>query len=359
MLEIDKYKVSVHLSIREAVKQMDEGGIGFCTCVDDEDKVIGVISDGNFRRAVLNGVSLNENVDKIINRNFKYLLKNYTKKEVKDIFTDTVAQHIPVLDDGKLIDIITERSFFGIERNKNKRVLNNQVVIMAGRKGTRLDPFTRILPKPLIPLGNDPVIKVIMDEFGKFGMNDFYISLNDKGRMVKAYFYDHDLGYRIEYIEEDKPLGTAGALKYLDGKMDGPFFVSNCDIIIQADYVSIFDFHKKGGYDLTLVGSMQQYTIPYGVCDIDNGGVLKHIREKPEYDFLVNTGLYIIEHSVLGLIPEDTHFDMTDLISKVQAKGKKIGVFPISEKSWIDIGQWKEYNETIKNYYSKHTKAFK
>ena len=304
MLEIDKYKVSIHLSIRDTVNQMDKGGIGFCVCVDDEDKVIGVISDGNFRRAVLNGVPLNENVDKIINRNFKYLLKNYTKKDVKDIFTDTVAQHIPILDDGKLIDIITERSFFGIEKGGNKRVLNNQVVIMAGGKGLP-GPLKRILPKPLIPLGNDPVIKVIMDKFRKFGMNDFYVSLNDKGRMIKAYFHDHDQGYRIEYIEEDKPLGTAGALKYLDGKMDGPFFVSNCDIIVQADYVSIFDFHKKGNYDLTLVGSMQQYTIPYGVCDIDNGGVLKGIREKPEYDFLVNTGLYLLEPAILQYIPEN------------------------------------------------------
>jgi dTDP-glucose pyrophosphorylase len=347
MLEINKYKVTIHLSIRNAVKQIDEGGIGFCVCVDDEDKVIGVISDGDFRRAVLNGVPLNENVDKIINRNFKYLLKNYTKKDVKDIFTDTVAQHIPVLDDGKLIDIITERSFFGIERKKNKRVLNNHVVIMAGGKGNRLDPFTRILPKPLIPIGNDPVIKVIMDKFRKFGMNDFYISLNEKGRMVKAYFHDHDLGYRIEYIEEDKPLGTAGALKCLDGKMDGPFFVSNCDIIIHADYVSIFDFHKKGGYDLTLVGSMQQYTIPYGICDIDRGGVLKGIREKPEYDFLVNTGLYLLKQAILQYIPENEYFDMTDLIKKIQDNGLKVGVFPVSEKAWINVGQWRDYKKMM------------
>lgn len=219
---------------------------------------------------------------------------------------------------------------------------------MAGGKGARLDPFTRILPKPLIPFGNDPVIKVIMDEFGKFGMNDFYISLNDKGRMVKAYFHDHDMDYRIEYIEEDKPLGTAGALKCLDGKMDGTFFVSNCDIIIQADYVSIFDFHKKGSYDLTLVGSMQQYTIPYGICDIDNGGVLKGIREKPEYDFLVNTGLYLLEPAIPQYIPENEYFDMTDLIKKIQDNGLKVGVFPISEKSWIDVGQWAEYKNTIK-----------
>ncbi len=348
MLEIDKYKIPINLSIRNTVKQMDKGGIGFCVCVDDEDKVIGVISDGNFRRAVLNGVPLNENVDKIINRNFKYLLKNYTKKDVKDIFTNTVAQHIPVLDDGKLIDIITERSFFGIESGKNKRVLNNQVVIMAGGKGNRLDPFTRILPKPLIPIGNDPVIKVIMDEFRKFGMSNFYISLNEKSRMVKAYFQDYDLDYHIEYIEEDKPLGTAGSLKFLEGKMKESFFVTNCDVIIKNDYANILKFHHERQYALTLVGSMQQYTIPYGICDIDNGGVLKGIREKPEYDFLVNTGLYLLEPAILQYIPENKYFDMTDLINKIQDNGLKVGVFPISEKSWIDVGQWAEYKNTIK-----------
>ena len=179
--------------------------------------------------------------------------------------------------------------------------------------------------------------------------DDFFISLNDKGRMIKAYFHDYDLGYRINYLEEDKPLGTAGALKYLEGRLDVSFFVSNCDIIIHTDYGSVYEFHKKGSYELTLVGSMQQYTIPYGVCEIDNGGVLKAIQEKPQYDFLVNTGLYLLEPTILQYIPENEYFDMTDLIRAVQYNGLKVGVFPVSEKSWIDIGQWNEYNSVVKN----------
>jgi NDP-sugar pyrophosphorylase family protein len=187
-----------------------------------------------------------------------------------------------------------------------------------------------------------------MDEFYKFGMSNFYISLSDKEKMVMAYFHDHELGYQIKYVHEEKPLGTAGALKYLESEMTDSFFVSNCDIIIRADYGAFYDFHKDGGYALTMVGSMRQYVIPYGVCEIDNGGVLKSIREKPHYDFIVNTGLYLLEPEVLQYIPENTYFDMTDLIRKVKDSGLKVGIFPVSEKSWVDVGQWAEYKNTIK-----------
>lgn len=347
MKDLDKYKVPVHFSIREAIKKMDEGREAFCVCVDAQDRAIGVITDGDFRYAIHNVIQLDDNVTKIINRNFHFVQKGYSPREVENIFNNTIVRRIPVLDKRKLLDVITLEEFDAKSKSKRKRILDAPVVIMAGGKGARLDPFTRILPKPLIPLGNDPVIKVIMDEFSKFGMNNFYISLRDKGRMVRAYFHDYELGYDIKYLQEDKPLGTAGALKYLERKINDSFFVSNCDIIIHTDYASFYDFHKQGAYCLTMVGSMQQYLIPYGVCEIDNGGVLKAIREKPQYDFLVNTGLYLLEPTVLQYIPEDTHFDMTDLIRKVQQVGLKVGVFPVSEKSWIDVGQMSGYKDIV------------
>ena len=350
MKDLNKHIVLNDNSIRQAIRTMDAGGIGFCVCIDNSEKVIGVLTDGDFRRAVLSEVSLDELVKNIINKNFRSVQKEHDRNEIREIFTDSVVQHIPVLDGSKLIDIYTEEAFFGIDNRSSRTVLNNAVVIMAGGKGTRMDPFTRILPKPLIPVGNDPIIKVIMDEFRKFGMDDFHISINDKGQMIKAYFHDHDLPYRIEYIEEDKPFGTAGSLLQMQGKFTEPFFVSNCDIIIHTDYLSVLDFHIKGEYDLTLIASMRHYVIPYGVCDVDNSGDLKCLKEKPEYDFLVNTGVYILEPKILELIPGDTYFDMTDLINKSQAKGMKVGVFPVSEKSWSDIGQWEEYSNTMKNF---------
>ena len=257
MADINSNKVSIFLSIKEAVKRMDKVGIGFCVCVDNEDKVVGVLSDGDFRRAVLSGCSLEQCVKKIINKDFCHLPKQHTKDDIKKIFNSSVAKHIPVIHEGKLFDIITEENFFGIERQTEKIKINNPVIIMAGGKGKRMDPFTRILPKPLIPLGDEPIIKIIMDEFNKFGIVNFYISLNEKAKMIKAYFHDHSSPYTIQFIDEEEPLGTAGALKYLKGKLDAPFFVSNCDIVLHTNYKSILDFHTKGSYALTLVASMR------------------------------------------------------------------------------------------------------
>ena len=350
MKELDKYKITLDFSIRKALKQLDDVGISFIVCVDEKDVLVGVITDGDFRRAVYAGINLDDNVENLINREFIFVDKNFEAWEVRKIFDDTIVERIPVLENGKLVNIILEEEFVSSGKNKLKKILSNTVVIMAGGKGTRLDPFTRILPKPLIPLGNDPVIKVIMDEFGKFGIKEFFITVNDKGRMIKAYFHDYDLGYQINYIDESKPLGTAGALKYLEGQFEKSFFVSNCDIIVHANYSSIYEFHTDQNYDLTIVGSMKNYTIPYGVCKTDSAGMLIEMREKPEYDFLVNTGFYLMKPSILKFIPEDTYFDMTDLIREVKLNGFKIGVYPVSEKSWIDVGQWSEFNSVIKDF---------
>ena len=347
MQNINQYKVSIDSSIRKVVKQMDIGGIGFCVCVDTDESVVGIISDGDFRRAILNGVKLEEPAEKIINQNFRFVNVGYDNSEIQKIFSTSVAQHIPVLDGGKLKDIITEEDYFGIIKKSVKGSLDNLVIIMAGGMGTRLDPFTRILPKPLIPIGQEPIIKVIMDEFGLFGMRDFYVTINDKAKMIRAYFHDHDLDYNIKFIQEEKPLGTAGALKLLKGYVKESFFVSNCDIIIRSNYSDILDFHLERKNAITLVGSMQHHTVPYGVCEIENGGDLVSIIEKPEFDYLTNTGLYIIDPGVLDLIPDNIYFNMTDLIEKVKQEGLPVGVYPISAKSWMDIGQWAEYKKTI------------
>ena len=349
MKDISEYQISKNSSIRYAIKKLDKGGIGFITVIDDNNKVIGILTDGDFRRAVLDRIELTTPVEKIANNNFIFLRKHYNKKEAEDLLRNPKVKHIPILDNKELVDIITEDTFFNIKREKisKKEKLNLPVIIMAGGKGTRLDPFTRILPKPLIPFGDKPIIEIIMDEYAKFGMKNFYISINHKGKMIKAYFEDHESDYSFQYIYEDKPLGTAGALKYLEGKICSSFFVSNCDIIIKDDYTKIYDFHKKGNYSLTLVGSMQHHTIPYGVCEIENGGTLKKINEKPEYDFLVNTGMYLLNPEVLKYIPENEFFHITHLIDNLKNEGFEVGVYPVSEKSWVDVGQWGEYGKSL------------
>ena len=350
MKDINAYKVLNTYSVRESIKKMDAGGIGFVACVDNNDNVIGIVSDGDFRRATLDNISLESPVEAIINKNFIHVSSNYVAQDIENIFEKDVIRQIPVIDDGKLVDIITEESFYikkGEFENKRNQI-DLPVVIMAGGKGSRLDPFTRILPKPLIPVGEKPIIEVIMDEYANYGMRKFYSSVNHKKQFIKAFLADYNMDYEIKYITEDKPLGTAGALKYLEGKIDSPFFVSNCDVIIRTDYPAIYKYHAEKKYDMTLVGSVQHHTIPYGVCEIENGGLLKNIVERPSNDYLINTGMYLLNPDVLTLIPKDQHFDITDLINNLQSAGRSVGLFPISSNSWFDIGQWEEYKKSIK-----------
>ena len=146
-------------------------------------------------------------------------------------------------------------------------------------------------------------------------------------------------------MEEHEPLGTAGSLRFLGGKFKHPFFVTNCDIIIKADYSSLYEFHQKGNYSITLVASAKEYIIPYGICKLNKDGHLSHVNEKPQYDLLINTGLYVLNPEVLQLIPENRLFHITHLIEDAIKMGNKVGVFPIEEENWIDVGQWGEYRQ--------------
>ena len=173
--------------------------------------------------------------------------------------------------------------------------------------------------------------------------------VNYKGGIIKAYFEELQPDYSLQFIEETEPLGTVGSLHFLEGKFNQPFFLTNCDIIIKADYVSLYKFHQKGNYDITLVASDKEFIIPYGTCELNSKGDLSHIIEKPQYDFLINTGLYVLNPDVLKLIPKNRLFHTTHLIEDVKDQGKKVGVFPIDDEAWIDVGQWAEY----KNYIEK------
>jgi dTDP-glucose pyrophosphorylase len=350
MQDMDKYKIRFDSNIKKAIKQLDAGGLGFCVVVNSEDRVICIITDGDFRRSILNGIDLDGNVLNIANKNFKYLEAGCSKTDAVNLFMqEKNIEHLPILEDGRLVDLITEKDLVSNgDMNSRKKKLDNLVVIMAGGRGARLDPFTVILPKALIPIGDKAMIELIMDKYLEYGMNDFLISVNHKAKMIKAYFEEQKSGYNINYIEENKPLGTAGALKNLEHRTKKPFFVTNCDIIIINDnYAGIYDFHINGGFDLTMVASMHYQSIPYGVCEIDCGGVLKRIIEKPEANFLVNAGMYILNPDMLGLIPENTFYNMTDLIDDMQKQNHKIGVYPVAEKSWIDVGQWEQYRNAV------------
>lgn len=347
--KIEKLIISPDASIKDALKRIDAGGLRTVFVCDDSGALVGSLTDGDIRRKILQTGDLQEPCATCLNPKPIFVEKgSYAISDVKDLMIEKVIAVIPVVDSGRrIVDILFLNDLLG-EEHVPHRELNLPVVIMAGGKGTRLMPFTHILPKPLIPIGDRALIDVIMDRFGRHKVREFYISINQKSKMMKYYFEETNTKYKITYIEEDEPLGTAGSLTALKNKIDGSLIVSNCDILIDCDYREIADFHEQGDYDVTIVASFRHYTIPYGICEVHSGGELKCIREKPEYDFLANTGMYFLKGSTLDCIPDNTFFLMTDLIAAVTDRGGKVGVFPVSEKSWLDVGQWEEYRNTLK-----------
>ncbi|MFA5339655.1 MAG: nucleotidyltransferase family protein [Candidatus Omnitrophota bacterium] len=345
-----KTLIRPNCSIKQALKQMDAMGEKTLIVVDDRKRVVGTITDGDIRRWILNGKSLNESLVNAMNRRPLTLKEGFAKEDAKNLMLQRQVECLPVVDGTKkVISCLWWTDLF--ESNpKNFKSLKLPVVIMAGGEGVRLHPFTKVLPKPLMPIGDKPIIEIIIDRFFGYGCEDFYLSLNYKSNMIKAYFSDFEHKYKINYILENKPLGTAGSLHLLKNRIKKTFFVSNCDILIEADYADILRFHKKRKNKITLVSSMKNFTIPYGVCEIENGGVLRDIREKPEYDFLVNTGMYILDAAVLNDIPKNRFYNITDLIGDYIEKKEKIGVYPVSEKSWLDMGQFEALQEMLKKF---------
>lgn len=339
-------------NIRTGIQKIDANGHGIVFIQNKDNQLIGLITDGDFRRAVLKGISLNDLITDIINRDFLSVNENYNYKSLINLFLTKKVNVIPILSDkNELIDIKFKKDFDLIDKViLPDQDLDNDVVIMAGGKGTRMAPFTNIFPKPLIPVGNHSMLEVIMNQYKKFGFNNFKVSINYKGNLIKAYLDELDHQFNVSYIEEKKFLGTAGALNLYKPKSEEPFFVSNCDILIKENYLDILNYHNENNNDLTLVAALVHFKVPYGVCKIKNGGELINISEKPEFDNLVNTGMYVLSPKILKLIPEDEFFHITHLIDKIKLKGGKVGVYPVSEKSWLDVGQWKEYEKVLKDF---------
>ena len=342
--------VKLDITIRQAMKKLSQYGKKCLVIIDETQTLLGTLSDGDLRKAILKGFVPGDSINKIYQSKPTVLVGGkYKHDEAKILFTKNMFDLIPVVnDEGKLIDVLHWEIVLNNGRKKIlKNKLNIPVVIMAGGKGARLEPFTKVLPKPLLPIHDKPIIEHIIERFKDIGCSDFYLTVNYKGKILKAYFEELQPEYDVTFIDENEPLGTAGSLQYLNDKFDKPFFVTNCDIIIKTDYESLYKFHHKGGYDITLVASDKEYVIPYGTCELNTDGYLSHIIEKPKYDFLVNTGLYVLNPDILKIIPENKFYHITHLIEDAKNQGKKVGVFPIDDDAWIDIGQWAEYKKAI------------
>ena len=332
---------------KDAIKQIDRNLEKILFVVDAENKLIGSITDGDIRRWILKDGDLSVEVEKVCFKGTFFVKYDYNLDYIKKEIYQREISHVPVVnDDHSIVEFLVWDKLF--EKNIVRKTINQidaDVVIMAGGKGTRLDPFTRILPKPLIPIGDKTIIELIIEKFTYYKLNEFYISVNHKAKIIKSYFEELQPLYKINYINEEKPLGTIGALKQLDGKTEKEIILTNCDIIIETDYADLLSHHRNEKNDITIVTSLKHYNIPYGICEIENGGNLVSIKEKPEYDFLVNTGMYIINPLQLKYIPDNEVFNATDLVEAVIKDNRKVGVYPISETSWIDTGEWAEYKK--------------
>ncbi len=301
-----------------------------------ENKLQASFSNGDLRRWILSGRSMDEPVLEAANRKPRYILEgdeqNATEMMMKNQFSA-----LPVIDQNQeIVNIFFWNEAFGHDEYGQ---IDLPVVIMAGGKGTRLYPYTHILPKALIPIGEIPIIERIIDNFSKVGCHTFYIIINHKGEMIRAYFSENNKKVDIHFVQEDKPLGTGGGLSLLKGIIDTPFLFSNCDILLDVDFSSVYKLHVSEKNKITMITSLKNHCIPYGVIELSSGGIIKKINEKPTITSLVNTGVYILEPDIVQLVEDETPVSFISILDHCMNNGMKVGAYPINESSWMDMGE--------------------
>ena len=340
--------IDVNNTILQGLKKMDQEGVKSLLVYSNE-IFLSLLTIGDIQRSIIKGVDLTSSIESIIDTKKIFANEKDDIEAIKKKMYGLKAECMPVLsDEGKLVNVYFWRDLFGIKQNQLREKIDLPVVIMAGGKGTRLRPLTNVLPKPLIPIGDQTMLEDIMDRFVESGCHDFYISVNYKAETIKQYFQNlRNPLYNISYFQEENPLGTAGSLHLLKDKINSTFFVSNCDIIIDEDYAEILRYHRQSGNEITVVAAIKNYAIPYGTLETGLSGRLQSIQEKPDITFKINTGMYILEPHLINEIPANEFYHITSLIDKLIKDDRKVGVFPINEGSWTDIGNWDEYMKFV------------
>ncbi|MDF2868542.1 MAG: Nucleotidyl transferase [Anaerocolumna sp.] len=336
-MRLEDFIVSDEDSVLQVMQIIDRNtkGIAF---VCENGNLLAVVTDGDIRRFIIHNGDINSFVKEIANYQPKFVyqdelinydnyMKEYSITAVPIISRERRLLSIRFLLDGQAI---------------KKRNVNAPVVIMAGGKGTRLYPYTQILPKPLIPVGDKTITELIMDRFEAFDCNHFDLIVNYKKNFIKSFFLDNEVIRDVAFIEEKEFYGTGGGLKLLEGKYTEPFFMTNCDILVEEDYYEIMNTHIRDNNIITIVAAAKNITIPYGTIQVSDEGRVEQLKEKPSFSFLTNTGFYVISPEFLKQIPENTFIHITDIIQSCIQKGEKVGIYPINERSWMDMGQLEE-----------------
>jgi dTDP-glucose pyrophosphorylase len=346
--KIQKRTIASNASLLDAMKKMDASCVK-TLLVFESNAFLGMLTIGDIQRNIIKNTPLNSCIKNILSNDKIYASPEDSVESIKKQMEYLRAECMPVVDkNGGFINAYFWSDFFKSEKVIAKETIDIPVVIMAGGKGTRLKPITNVIPKPLIPIGDKTILEEIMDQFENIGCKQFYMSVNYKSDMMRFYLDQLEHKYNIDFFEETKPLGTIGSVSLLKGKINTPFFVSNCDIMIDQDYRDVYDYHKQNKNDLTIVTAVKSIRIPYGVIDTGDDGLMTGLREKPEITYMINTGVYLLNSGLIEEIPEGEFFHITHLMEKVKAWGGRVGCFPVSEGSWRDMGEWPEYLKMIK-----------
>ncbi len=330
--------VGPEATILNAVEVMDKIGLQIAIVVDGDFKLLGVITDGDLRRGILKGYTLDKPAKLIMNPNPRSVSINETKEAILQKMTSLSIQHIPVLDEqGRIVKLEILEELVQVPTKPN------DVVLIAGGLGTRLRPLTENFPKPLLKVGSKPILETIIDNFSEYGFRNFHLSVNYKSDLIEEHFGDGSKwGVKIKYVHEDKKMGTAGALGLLSERPKASFFVMNADLLTKVNFQQLLDFHKENGAIATMCVRQYDYQVPYGVVSID-GHKFMSIVEKPVQYFFINAGIYILEPEALDFVPKNEYLDMPTLFDKLTQDGRHTIVFPIREY-WLDIGQKNDYD---------------
>lgn len=337
-----KYLADGNCMLVEAMKKIDQNTKGLIFVVDHERSLIGVLTDGDIRRWIIKTGKLDVRIQQIMNSNPKFVYEE-SISTADSIFEKNKITAIPVLNTAGKVENILFNHEMSAHKSKRKHGLEDiPVVVMAGGKGTRLYPYTKILPKPLIPIGDIPIMERIFQQFTDYGAKEFWVTVNYKKNMIMSYFADVTKDYQIHYVEENQPLGTGGSLNLITEQFQKPLIVTNCDILIEADYEDIYQHHLSSKNKMTIVTALKNIIVPYGVVHPHENGEIDSMEEKPKLSYFINTGFYVISEEVIRMIPKDQFFHMTDLANLLMKRGEKVGMYPISEDSFLDMGEFEE-----------------
>lgn len=339
MKEWRELLVRPHTTIIETMKLIDRTASQIAIVTDENLKLLGTVTDGDIRRGILKGVSLEGKVSEIMNTSPITVKLEVSKYEIKKVFQQKKLRQIPVINkNGQVIDVLFSDLFF------ENLSYDNWVIIMAGGLGTRLRPLTEHVPKPMLTVGTKPILESILENFIDYGFHQFYFSVNYKKEMIKEYFGNGlDWGVSIEYLDEQQRLGTAGALSLFDTRPIRPIIVINGDILTKVNFQQLLEFHENNHSMATMCVREYYYQIPYGVVRTE-GMLLKSIEEKPTEKYFVNAGIYVLNPEVIDLIPKNTFYDMPSLFNVLIKQNQKVTVFPIREY-WIDIGRISDFEK--------------